>query len=218
MQFVVQSLYSLAHTSSRLRRVGVAALSVFVALAISAGPALGQSISSFAPESGTPGTSVSIYGSGFSSTAGDNTVEFGGTAATVTSASANRLVVEVPNGATGLVDLSVTVSGTTVTETQPFAGLEANQGARAYTDIGAGLDSDLNRGEFEWVDYGGDGDLDLFVAANGNTILYRNSGGGTFAKLDLGIISVNNGASVDWGDYDNDGDLDVVVSGARMQT
>lgn len=53
------------------------------------------------PISGSVGaTQIKIYGSGFSSTANQNTVKFNGTAAAVSSASPTVLVVTVPSGAT----------------------------------------------------------------------------------------------------------------------
>lgn len=76
-------------------------------------------IADFSPNSGPVGTSVTITGAGFSSTASANTVRFNGVAATVTSASATGLTVTVPGGATsGLV--SVTVAGSTGTSATDF--------------------------------------------------------------------------------------------------
>ena len=58
------------------------------------------SITWFSPASAATGTTVTISGTGFSSTANLNTVTFNGTAATVSSATATQLVVTVPSGAT----------------------------------------------------------------------------------------------------------------------
>jgi YD repeat-containing protein len=52
------------------------------------------------PNGGHIGSTVTIYGTGFSTTPSQNTVTFNGVAATVVSASANMLVVTVPAGAT----------------------------------------------------------------------------------------------------------------------
>ncbi|MCW9708614.1 beta strand repeat-containing protein, partial [Fodinibius salsisoli] len=49
------------------------------------------------PTEGPTGTAVTITGTNFSATAGDNTVEFGSATATVTSASTTELVAEVPS-------------------------------------------------------------------------------------------------------------------------
>lgn len=54
----------------------------------------------FSPNSGVVGVTVTLDGTGFSATPASNTVQFNGTAATVTSASPDRLVVSVPSGAT----------------------------------------------------------------------------------------------------------------------
>jgi YD repeat-containing protein len=57
-------------------------------------------ITAFTPKQGTVGTSVSIFGKGFSETASQNSVTFNGTLATIASAAPNRLIVTVPAGAT----------------------------------------------------------------------------------------------------------------------
>jgi 6-phosphogluconolactonase len=60
------------------------------------------------PVRGLPGTAVTIQGQGFSTTPGNNAVQFNGTPATVTSATAITLSVTVPQGATsGPVSVAV---------------------------------------------------------------------------------------------------------------
>ena len=77
------------------------------------------SILSFSPASGAPGTAVTIEGAGFSTTAAANTVNFNGVAATVTSASANTLIVTVPaTASTGAI--SVATGGNTVASVTSF--------------------------------------------------------------------------------------------------
>jgi trimeric autotransporter adhesin len=79
----------------------------------------GLAILSFSPQKGSVGQVVILQGQGFSTTTGANTVQFNGTAATVTGASANSLTVTVPSGAT-TGPLSVTVSGVTATSDTNF--------------------------------------------------------------------------------------------------
>jgi YD repeat-containing protein len=73
----------------------------------------------FSPLSGLIGSTVTIWGNGFSTTPANNTVTFNGTGATVSSAAANKLVVTVPTGAT-TGPIGVTVSSNTATTTKNF--------------------------------------------------------------------------------------------------
>lgn len=73
----------------------------------------------FNPSTGSVGTQVKLYGSGFSTTPVGNTVAFNGSAATVVSATSNELVVTVPATATtGLIAL--TVAGNTLSSSEAF--------------------------------------------------------------------------------------------------
>src|SRR5262249_15779222 len=54
----------------------------------------------FSPGAGVIGTTVTIWGTGFSATASQNTVAFNGTAATVIASSPSQIVTSVPTGAT----------------------------------------------------------------------------------------------------------------------
>jgi YD repeat-containing protein len=57
-------------------------------------------IINFSPASGSVGATVTIYGTGFSATASQNTVTFNGTAASVAQSSTTHIVASVPSGAT----------------------------------------------------------------------------------------------------------------------
>ena len=77
------------------------------------------SITSFLPVSGPAGTSVTITGSGFSSTPVNNIVWFGAAKATVTAATSTQLTVTVPSGST-FQPISVTVNGLTAYSSKTF--------------------------------------------------------------------------------------------------
>jgi hypothetical protein len=67
-----------------------------------------------------------------------------------------------------------------------------------------------------WGDFDNDGDLDLFVANNGNQLnnLYINDGTGQFTSAPNSPVTLTFSWSVGstWADYDNDGDLDLFVA------
>ncbi|WP_046244722.1 FG-GAP-like repeat-containing protein [Hymenobacter terrenus] len=74
--------------------------------------------------------------------------------------------------------------------------------------------ANLNNGA-AWADVDQDGDLDLFVANNGDPNQYfRNDGNGPFVPVTTGLLATDAPASnlgAYWADYDNDGDVDLFV-------
>lgn len=77
------------------------------------------SIAELQPSDGLPGTIVKVKGKGFNTIPGSNMVRFGTTLATILSATATELTVEVPAGLqTGLV--SVSTDGMTATSPSEF--------------------------------------------------------------------------------------------------
>lgn len=75
--------------------------------------------SGHAPHNGAAGTTIIITGANFSTTATENAVKFGNTAAVVTAATETQLTTMVPEGAT-TGKISVTVHGKTVTSETDF--------------------------------------------------------------------------------------------------
>jgi hypothetical protein len=79
----------------------------------------GFGITSIDPASGAVGSTVTVYGYGFSATPANNTVNFNGVAAAVTASASGSISTTVPTGATtGRV--TVTVGGVTATSPQDF--------------------------------------------------------------------------------------------------
>lgn len=76
-------------------------------------------ISGFTPNQGSIGGSVTIFGTGFSTTLSSNAVQFNGAPAAVTAATATALTVTVPAAAT-TGPIEVTVGATGVTSNQSF--------------------------------------------------------------------------------------------------
>lgn len=72
--------------------------------------------------------------------------------------------------------------------------------------------------DLAWADFDGDGDQDLVMGTNGETVLYQNNSG-TLVEIDAGLPGYyedNDQAdfdlrSITWADYDNDGDDDLLL-------
>lgn len=91
------------------------------------------SVIDFNPGSGPVGSTVTIYGTGFSATPSENTVTFNGTAASVTSASPTQLVVTVPAGAT-TGSIAVTAPAGSASSSTAFT-VAATNGVPAITSF-----------------------------------------------------------------------------------
>ncbi len=91
----------------------------------------------FSPAQGSVGQTVAIQGQNFSATPSANTVQFNGSTATVTAATANSLTTTVPTGATtGLISVTVGTATANSSGTSKrfllFLGLEHASGDFGY--------------------------------------------------------------------------------------
>lgn len=78
-------------------------------------------ITGFTPDSGPPGTPVTITGTGFQTSAALNSVQFGGWAAAVSSATATQIISPVPAGvASGKISVT-TPNGTAISTAEFYA-------------------------------------------------------------------------------------------------
>lgn len=88
-------------------------------LSVTSSPLSELAVSTTSTAQSSPGSTITIYGSGFSTLASGNVVLIGGVSATVVSATATQLVVVIPAGAvSGLI--TVTTGSTTVTSSSPL--------------------------------------------------------------------------------------------------
>ncbi|MFZ4582150.1 MAG: FG-GAP-like repeat-containing protein, partial [Paludibacter sp.] len=175
-------------------------------------------ISSFTPTSGTVGTTVTITGTNFNTTAGNNSVYFGATKASVSAATATSLTVTVPTGAS-FEKISVTNLSNNLNaySSKPFITTFSGASTLAAGSFATKVDLTTGSSPYDVVsgDFDGDGKADVVVTnmSSANISIYRNtstSGNVSFAtKADVATGSSPFRAAV--GDIDGDGKLDLVV-------
>ena len=103
----------------------------------------------------------------------------------------------------------------------PVTALYRNDGGDGFVNVAGEVGLELAEGttrQASWIDYDGDGDLDLFVAMRDRANqLFRNDGStglSTFSDVTAasGIGDTRRTVGAVWADFDQDGDLDVIVS------
>jgi hypothetical protein len=114
-------------------------------------------------------------------------------------------------------DLDLILSGADSNENL-VTKLYQNTGG-SFSEVYAGMFTDLVGTAIAWGDYDNDDRLDLFLAGATGDInstyvakLYRNTGSG-FSEVYPGTFTPAILGDAAWGDYDNDGDLDLVFTG-----
>ncbi len=184
---------------------------------------LSQTITSFAPLSGTTGTAGSttiiITGTGFNTTPTNNIVFFGATYALPTSGSATSLTVNVPSGST-FQPLSVLNTQTGLfayaNHKAPFIPTFYNEGALLFSstaDYSFAYSSAKPYLKIGDIDSDGKPDILLLnVASNSISVLRNTSSAGSVsfaANLDFTTGSSPRGFSII--DVDGDGKMDIVT-------
>ncbi|HLP38352.1 FG-GAP-like repeat-containing protein [Lacibacter sp.] len=208
---------SLSCKSVLLKISGLCLLTLLLSLNALAQPA----ISSFNPTSAPVGASVTITGSGFSTTAASNSVFFGVVKATVTAASATSLTVTVPAGAT-YQPITVTVNNLTAYSGRFFT-VTFNGAASAFSsksfEYAARIDSvdaNIETTKYTIADIDNDDKIDVITIDRFNNTMsvYRNTstGGNISFATKNDFTTGQSPRSVSVGDIDGDGKLDIVVS------
>ena len=105
--------------------------------------------------------------------------------------------------------------------------LMKNNGDWTFADVtsqmGLTTISDTYGKSAAWGDYDNDGDVDLFVSANGMApycnLLFRNDNEGFVdVTTEVGLSSITDDRkAIAWTDIDNDGDLDLVIAGEPIE-
>ena len=177
-------------------------------------------ISSFTPTSGPIGIPVTITGTNFSTVITDNIVWFGAVKATIETATATRLTVTVPAGAT-YQPISVTVNGLTTCSGIPFNVVFPSTRFIDAITLATKVDFAAGTGPDNSIisDIDGDNKPDLIFLNEGsnNVSILRNvSMAGSFvgysfeSRVDLETVSSPSGIAV--GDIDGDGKPDIAVT------
>ncbi len=200
---------------------------------------IAPTVTSITPSAAIAGSSVTIAGSNFNSTAAQNAVYFKGVKAAVTGATAAQLTVTVPNGASygsiTVVNLSNGLQGSSAQSFNPLFDNNKDFGGRIIpASMGRGYNVVLpttasasnSFGAMDKGDLDGDGWMDLVSTETSTAKIYafRNLGAGgtvsasSFASaITLPSLSTIPGggpslAEVLVVDVDSDGKLDVAAS------
>ncbi len=185
-------------------------------------------INNFSPTSGPIGTSVTITGTQFNTTAAQNIVYFGATRATVTFASptTTSLTVTVPTGAT-YQPITVLNNATNLvgSSTKPFNVTFTGIITPTFLDPKVDFTTGTNAISVSMGDLDGDGKPDLAVANYGiNTVsIFRNTAsvGSITASSFANKVDFTTGTgpySVSIGDLDGDGKPDLAVANYNGNT
>ncbi len=185
-------------------------------------------ITSFSPTSGPVGTTVTIAGTNFNTTAGQNIVCFGAVRANVGFSTSTSLSVTTPAGST-FVPISVldSVSGLAAYSSQPFVVTFPTSATITSGSFTGKVDFATGTSPYGVAigDLDGDGKPDLLVINYGSNAVsvFRNTStsgsitSGSFAtKVDF--TTGTNPFAVATGDVDGDGKLDVVVANSNSNT
>jgi len=180
-------------------------------------------VSLISPNMGNPLSSVTMTGTNFNATSGNNIVYFGTTRASVTSASATSLSVTVPNGGIfAPVTVENNACGITGSYNKPFLPT-FNNTAYAPQTVNFATHTDITTtsaaNHLTYGDIDGDGKVDVIETNFGTSTVYvyRNTSSTGSASFTLAAtlpLAAGGAGGATVGDIDGDGLLDIVVAAA----
>jgi len=173
-------------------------------------------VNSYTPATGPQGTTLQLIGSNFDPQAANNTVYLGAVKANVTTATANKLTVQVPAG-TSYQPLTVYADSMAAFPVQPFGLSWPGGGFIDSTTFAAHTDYPIEAqsAAFNFADIDGDGFPDLVTTSKISGIsVYRNKGRTDTLLYDapVDIATGSSPASIVVQDMDGDGKPDILVS------
>lgn len=172
-------------------------------------------VGTLSAKSGPPGTTITITGTNFSSTAADNIVWFGNARGSVSNATTTTLEVVVPVGAS-YDQVSVMLNGFTVYSKDFFTPTFSGGSDFNATSFAAPVERAVGGvNSVEVCDFDVDGKVDILSDNGSSTAVLRNIG--TTGTIDANTFSPTytvgiNGANIQKGDFDGDGMIDIAVS------
>lgn len=185
-------------------------------------------VSSFTPTAGFTGsigsTLVTINGSGFSTTPGNNIVFFGAVSAVANTASATQLTVTAPAGATfkalSVLNLETGLTGYNYSQ-NPFVSTFYNEGNMIFSSTAAFSYTDkFNAPYFRMADIDGDGKTDIVYVDSSRVSVIRNistSGAINFDTSNIYFTSsfsnINFLRGISISDLTGDGKPEIVICG-----
>ncbi|MFT3681019.1 MAG: FG-GAP-like repeat-containing protein [Ferruginibacter sp.] len=171
-------------------------------------------ITTFSPDWGPIGTTVSIMGDNFNGNEDSNIVYFGPVKGIVLDATQYELLVRVPAGA-GFQPITVTTGGYTLAASRPFR-VTASAGGMDFSSGSFGPAVSISGGSnIAVADFDGDGKIDLAHAGfyQSSIAVYRNTTvNQVFSVQSAWSSSIQNPRDIRIADMNGDGLPDLVVS------